>query len=221
MILNESQLAEIAGGLLHQTAENRLPWYRENGSVFVALPNQTTVELEGDADGPDVVIRVKGPSGIVYGEARCPKSPDSHVGKLYQAASEQAAMSIFREIMDSIQFSHSATAEVDAPAVPRVTPEQCAHVLERMAGRWTLEFARGRGQVTINRNGDYFIRERDQPTFLLKVLAWNEETSTAEVAKDKADGRRRQIEQLKITRDAMVGCAKHDGHKLRYTRLAD
>jgi len=89
-----------------------------------------------------------------------------------------------------------------------------------MSGRWDLDFSRGKERVTIREDGAYFVSSRPEPSFCLQVLAWNEATSTAEVAKDRPDGRRLQIEYLKITPDAMIGHAKHDMHKLIYTRLA-
>ncbi len=216
MILSEAQMEQILGELIHRTQEEKLEWYRDDDRLFVGLPNQTTVEIHESDEGPDFVIQIKGPTGTLYGQVKSPKKPDSPVGNLYTAASQQAARSLFAEIMDSLQLRNSASAEV-VRAVPRVSAEQAARVLQKMEGDWNLDFSRGIERATI-KDGAYFVNHQKDAKFHLKVLAWNEQTSTAEVAKDKPDGRRLQIEHLTISGDAMTGFAKHDGHKLHYKR---
>jgi hypothetical protein len=218
MLLDDIQMGEIVEQLLQTTTRERLDWHREGDRLLVGLPNQTTIELAANAKSPAIVIEVRGPAGVVFGHAEKPNSDESPAGKLYKAATEQATKSVFAEIISSIQFSDSATAEVVRPS-PRINADQVVRVLQRMEGQWRLDFSRGTERVKVNKSGEYFVSERSEPAFHLKVLAWNEQTSTAEIAKDRADGRRVQIEHLTISPDAMIGYAKHDGHKLHYRRV--
>jgi len=89
-----------------------------------------------------------------------------------------------------------------------------------MAGEWDLDYTRGKERATIREDGTYLITGSTEPKFKLKVLAWNEEKGTAEVAKDfSGTGKRLQIEFLTISANTMVGHAKHDMHKLVYKRV--
>lgn len=217
MILNDTQIDEILKRLLDRTSQGKLQWHRENDHLVTGLPNQTTIEVAAN-EGPEVVVKVKGASGVVYGEVKSPKAPETPAGRLYMLASEEAAKSIFSEIMDSLELTDSVAVGV-VRAVSRVSPEQAALVLQKMQGSWNLDFSRGRERVKINSDGTLFRNEDKEPAFQLKVLAWNENTSSAEVAKDRPDGRRLQIEYLTITPDAMTGYAKHDGHRLFYKKV--
>jgi hypothetical protein len=218
MILSDDQMGQILEQLIQRTLEKKLEWSRENDHFFLGLPNRTTVELAATDKGPDLIVKLKGPSGDIYGQVRSPKSSESPAGRLFQVASEQTGKSIFVDIMDSLNLSDSVDVEVK-PIPPRLTPEVARTVLEKMAGDWFLDFSRGTEKGRITKDGKYFVNDDKEARFDLKVLAWNEETSTAEVAKDKADGRRLQIEWLTITPESMAGYAKHDGHKLLYKRL--
>jgi hypothetical protein len=141
------------------------------------------------------------------------------LGELYDTALQSAGKSLFVEILDSLKVPESATATTTTTAPPQVTYDQAATVAKKMAGKWELDYSRGKERVTIDDTGAYTILCRSEPTFCLKMLAWNEMTSTAEVAKDRPDESRLHIEYLKITSDAMIGHAKHDMHKLTYRRM--
>ncbi|HET6882401.1 MAG TPA: hypothetical protein VFI31_19705 [Pirellulales bacterium] len=216
MILNDAQINQIVDEVLVRTGDGQLRWFCEDDHLLAELPNQTTVEVAQGQD-TDVVVSLKSASGIVYGQMKAPKTPESAVAKLYTLAHQHAGKSIFADIMDSLKLSGSATVEV-VQAAPRVSPEQAVEVLQRMKGSWNLDFTSGKEHARISADGDYFRNGGKDPAFRLKVLAWNESKSSAEVAKDWPDGRRLQIESLTIARDTMTGYAKHDGHKLSYTR---
>jgi hypothetical protein len=143
------------------------------------------------------------------------------VETLYELASREAARSIYAEIIDSIKFSVAADADVvqKVPPVKDVSSEQATRVLKKMAGRWQLDFSRGKETVRIEEDGSVFSDAKANPKFHLVVLAVNDATGAVEVAKDTADGRRVQIEHLTITPDSMTGHAKHDGHRLNYKRI--
>lgn len=218
MILNDTQIGQIVDQILAKTAEGKLHWVREGDRLLAGLPNQTTVELVGNGEGSDLLLQVKGASDVLFGELKSPRSLESPVFKLYALASEKAAASLFMEIMDSLSMTDSAAVEVVRP-LPRVSSEQAARVLKKMEGRWILDYSRGQQPVKITADGAVFRNDEMQPAFRLKVLAWNEATSSVEVAKDRPDGRRLQIEYLTIAPNTMRGYAKHDGHALTYLRI--
>lgn len=219
MVLNENQMDQIVDELIQRTRDNKLEWFREDNRLAVDLPNHTVVELVEEDTEPDFIVQVKAPSGIIYGWVKASKKQPSSVTELHRIASERAAKSIFVDIMDALKVTDTANVEVIRPA-PRVDAEQATHVLQMMEGQWDLDFSRGRERVTIRRDGMYFVDQQKEPKYRLKVLAWNEAKSAAEVAKDKLDGEKRfQIEFLTITGDTMSGYAKHDGHRLSYRRL--
>src|SRR5438876_9538382 len=110
MILSDQQMGEILEGLLKRTLEHKLPWYQENNRLFVELPNRTSVELAPDVEGPGFVVQVKGPSDDVYGQLRSSNGQESVAARLYKAACEQAAKSVFVEIMDSLNVIDSPSA---------------------------------------------------------------------------------------------------------------
>lgn len=226
MILNEQQMEQILELLRLKTREQKLDWYQEGGCVSHALPNQTTVELIRRDRPLEFTMQIKGASGELLGHIQgstegvgsklCPA-----LGELYDAASQTAGKSLFVEIIDSLKVTDpvTTTTTTTTTAPPQVTCDQAVTVLKKMAGKWDLDYMRGKERVTINESGAYTILGRSEPTFCLKVLAWNEATSTAEVAKDRLDGGRLHIEYLKISSDAMTGHAKHDMHKLTYRRI--
>ncbi|HTU93707.1 MAG TPA: hypothetical protein VMF69_26745 [Gemmataceae bacterium] len=228
MILNDQQMEQILKLLLLKTREHKLDWYQEQGCVWHALPNQTTVELTLGDRPLDFTMQVKGASGELLGQIQGSAEGvgSKALGELYDAALQSAGKSLFVEIIDSLKVTEPATTTTTAPpqtttttAPPQVTCDQVATVLKKMAGKWDLEYTRGKERVIIDESGAYTILGRSEPTFYLKVLAWNEATNTAEVAKDRPDGSRLHIEYLKITTDAMIGHAKHDMHKLSYRRM--
>jgi hypothetical protein len=226
MILNDQQMGQILELLIPKTREQMLDWHHEHGRVWHALPNQATVELTHAEGRPEFTMQVKGAAGEMLGQLQASAEvAGSNVGPslrdLYDAALRTAGQSFFMEIVDSLKltdFTAAATTTTAAP--PQITADQAATVLKRLTGHWDLDCSRGKERVTIREDGAYLISSRPETTFRLKVLAWNEATSTAEVAKDRPDGRRLQIEYLKITSDGMIGHAKHDMHKLTYTRVA-
>lgn len=224
MVLNERQMDQILKLLLSRTRDQKLMWYAEQGRIWHPLPNQTTIQLNRSENNPEVTMEIKGDSGEVLGHLRA--ESNDLLPALYDTALQSAGRSLFAEIVDSLSadapafWSTTSSPPWSAPpAPPQLASEQADAVLRKMAGKWELDFSRGKEKVSIDECGEYTIIGRSAPSFCLKVLAWNNETGTAEVAKDRPDGTRLQIEYLRITADAMQGHAKHDMHPLSYRRL--
>lgn len=225
MVLNDDEMRSIAELLLRNTREDRLAWCLEHGKVSVSLPNQTTVELGRNDQGPDFIISLKDDGGILIGEVKASvqsseQNFSSVLSELYERALKRAGKSIFDEIVNVLKFTETAAVTVGSTLPPKVTEQQEAEVLKKMVGQWDLDYARGKERVTIRKDGAYLIAGNREPTFKLIVLAWNEEKGNAEVAKDYwVTGKRLQIEFLTISANTMVGHAKHDMHKLIYKRV--
>jgi hypothetical protein len=217
MILNDTQIDQILEQLLLRTEQEKLPWSLEDDHLQVGLPNLATVEFVPDVEGSDFIVDVKGPAGQLYGRAKASNNLETTAGKLYQAAAKQAGKSALADIMNSLWLMDSRPSMV-MPLIPRISSEQAAEVLKKMAGDWDLDSLSGREQVSIRGDGSYITLGRTEPEFRLKILAWNERTNTVEAAKETLAGRMFQIEYLKLTPDTMTGHAKHDGHSLHYRR---
>jgi hypothetical protein len=224
MILSNEQMLAILKELKDQTVHHNMAWYAEAGKVWVDLPNRTTVELSRGGDG-GLTASVKRGSEEVLGRINISEAElngeAAEVNALYEAAMAVAGRVVYAEIIDSIKFSSSINADAARKVGPgdSLLPEQATRVLKKMAGRWNLDYSRGKETASIREDGSYFIEGNKELKFRLVVLAVNEAKSAAEVAKDTPDGRRYQIEYLTITQDLMTGHAKHDGHKLVYRKL--
>jgi hypothetical protein len=137
-----------------------------------------------------------------------------------------------REIQKSMDQEGSVGATTTTTAIPpelpsRPTSEQAEEFFTRIAGDWHLDYSRGEEDVRIDENGNVFLLKlmdgkpfttTTRAVFHLEVLACNAAVDQVEIAKVKANGRTRQIEVLQVTQKEMTGYAKHDGHKLKYTR---
>jgi hypothetical protein len=228
MILNDEEMRSIVELLLQRTRENRLDWRHEHGQLSTTLPNRTTVEVGRDDRSLDFTFTLRDDAGILLGQMKAPAegsvpSVSPQLRELYDRALQRAGKSIYLEIVDALKITGSAavTVTTTTPPPPQVTDQQAVAVLKKMAGQWDLDYGRGKERVTIRDDGTYVIDKSTEPKFKLKVLAWNEDKGTAEVAKDSyATGKRLQIEFLTSSEDAMVGHAKHDMHKLVY-KLVD
>lgn len=218
MLLNDMQVSDILSEVLNRTWDRKLRWHQLDDKLLSELPNQVTVELSKNSDSDSIQLQLKTRSGTVLGESSTDKSEASPAFLLYQAASEMAGESLFSEIIEGLRLTNTTTKNEES-AQQRVTDLERDEVLQKMSGKWILDYSYGKEQVWIQPNGDYYIATRAEPVFHLKVLAWNKDRNATEVAKDMADGRRRQIEFLSISQDVMVGHAKHDGHRLLYKRV--
>jgi hypothetical protein len=218
MLLDRDEMVGILRELLIRTRDDKVTWSSDGERLSVDLPNRISVTLSRNQEGVVSASVQRGQEEM--GSAVFPPAESAggrEPQELYAAARETAKRSIYAEIIESIKLTGSASVEMgpstDVPA------EVKARVLKRMAGRWSLDYSRGKEVAVIHEDGAYFIEGRRDPTFRLVVLAVNEATSTVEVAKDLPDGRRRQIEYLTLAEGVMSGYAKHDGHSLTYRRL--
>ena len=151
MIFNDQQMEQILELLLSKTREQKLDWYLERGRVWHVLPNQATVELTRAERALDFTMQVKGESGELLGHIQgstegVGSKIGSALGELYHAALQSAGKSLFIEIIDSLKVTESATATTTTttPAPPQVTCDQAATVLKKMAGKWDLDYSRGK-----------------------------------------------------------------------------
>jgi hypothetical protein len=215
MLLDKDEMIRIVDTLLIQTGEAKINWTGEGDKLWVDLPNNITATLSRNSAGAISASVQRGPT--VMGSVEFSPTEETTPQQLYEAARKSAKRTIYAEIIDSIKFTGSAS--VDPVPATGVTAEVKAKVMKRMAGRWNLDYSRGKEVAVIHEDGTYFIEGRREPTFRLVLLAVNEATSTVEVAKDFPDGRRRQIEYLTLADDTMNGYAKHDGHNLTYRRV--
>ncbi len=225
MILTNDEMRAIMELVLLSTRDKRLAWRHEHGKVSATMPNRTIAELVRDDHGKDFILTLNDDAGILLGQVKAPaegSGPDeSQLRDLYELAFRTAGRSVYYEIVDALTRPDLADVSVTTTTPPpRVTDQQGAMVLRKMAGEWDLNFTHGKERVSIREDGTYWTDKSAEPKFKLKVLAWNENKSTAEVAKDFfGTTRRLQIEFLVISADAMVGHAKHDLHKLSYKRV--
>lgn len=226
MILNDDQVLNILEALEEQTVQHKASWYSEGEKLWIDLPNRVTIELSQPSEGK-YAARIKRDSdellGMIDSDRAKTDGNGDRLKALYEAASGEASRSIYAEIIDSIKFTSSATAAVlpKVPKIREVSAEKAAEVLKKMAGRWHLDYSDGEETVEIREGGTYYVVVKNKPTFAfnLVVVAVNDATNAVEVAKDRPDGRRRQIEYLTLAENSMKGHAKHDGHKLVYTRI--
>jgi hypothetical protein len=120
-------------------------------------------------------------------------------------------------------FPYEAVLQPIQPIVsaPPLVPsaEESRAFFTRISGQWQLDFGHGKESVRIDNEGRYFIGKESQPAFMLRLLAATRDYSFVEMAKDKVpDGRRFQIEVLRVSDREMIGEAKHDRHRLHYTK---
>lgn len=228
MKLTPGQVLDIMRQIRNQMSHGRLGWHQEGSGLRVNLPNQFTIFLCRLPDSRFEATIKRGEEEVL-GVLQLPDagSEGKELSEMYQAAEGEAVAAVYSEIIDSIKMSGSASISVSAEVVRKVPPpqgvpaEKAAAVLKLMAGRWHLDFSRGKETAIIRGDGLYYIEGRSEPSFRLVVLAVNDAAGTVEVAKDKLDGRRLQIEFLKISPESMVGHAKHDMHKLNYTKAPE
>ena len=105
-------------------------------------------------------------------------------------------------------------------AASSLLPAQSQVFFAKIAGKWRLDYGRGTEDACIDKDGNYYVGNAQTPTFVLDLLASNEDMTHVELAKNKAlpDGRRYQIEVLRVSDNEMRGEAKHDRHQLHYVR---
>ena len=226
MLLDKDDMRGIIRELLNQTRKGKMMWNAERDRYWVDLPNRMTITLLGNEVGP-LKADIQRTLGDVVGAVEFSQSEmideEAEALALYEAAKSTAKRVIYADIIDSIKFSDSATTTktTTTTTLPPAyaSAEVSSGVLRKMAGRWALDYSRGKEIAVISEHGAYSIEGKQEPTFCLVVLAVNQTTSRVEVAKDLPGGRRRQIEYLTITEDEMSGYAKHDGHRLTYRRL--
>lgn len=96
-------------------------------------------------------------------------------------------------------------------------------LIDIMVGEWHLDYSRGQEDVRIDNDLNYFVRDKSgkypaTPTFKLVIIATSVDFSKVEIGKDRLDGRRLHNETLAVSKSLMEGVAKHDQHRLVYTR---
>ena len=117
-----------------------------------------------------------------------------------------------------------ATTATSPPPLPQPpNGDQVAKILTKVTGQWNLDYSRGQEPVIIDSAGNYYINPADAsrrkpPSFRLAIIACNPELTVVEWRKDKINGTSLQIEVLNLTEDKIEGFAKHDEHRLVYTR---
>ena len=150
---------------------------------------------------------------------------------LYNEAARNTVLTLFAEARQSMEIgvqvirAPHGTVTTVPPSVPKPpSPEQVETILSKVAGEWRLDYSRGTEQIIIDKSGNYYIKPNEPskgkpPNFRLAIIACNPELTTVEWRKERLNGQSLQIEVLNITDKRIEGAAKHDQHKLVYTRI--
>ena len=227
------QIDNILSLLKHKTAIGQAVWLNDGEMLTIRLPNvQISLGAVTAQNGEtEYCARVALPNGKPVATVNvAPEHPYySSFQDMYTLAERASWTTLAREIEKSVSeegmIGTSTTAPPQLPAQP--TPDQARSVFERVNGEWHLDYSHGEELVNIDTNGNYFVVALQDgktvstttcPTFRLEVLSCNANFTAVEIAKVLLNGRTRQIEVLNVTTDKMTGYAKHDGHRLVYTR---
>jgi hypothetical protein len=221
--------------VLPKTQAGQAVWHTDRDGLSLRLPSATIfIKATTEAGQPEYTIWVATADGHEVGRIVVPPR-DAHYDffrEFHRAATEAGWDVLSREIEKSLlqegtvgTTSAATTLPPELPSGP--TSEQAEEFFTRVAGEWHVDFSRGEEDVRIDQNGNVFllgtmhgksISPSVRPVFRLEVLACNPTLDQVEIAKVKLNGRTKQIEVLHVTKDEMTGYAKHDGHKLKYTR---
>ena len=160
---------------------------------------------------------------------------------LYDKAAQSTVVQLFKQARQSLEGArqvlrpspvsvHTTTTNTTTAPPPLPSPPSVAQVsaiLDKIKGEWSLDYSRGTEQVTIDRTGNYYAKpkdpEKDLPQFKLTIIACDNTLTRVEWRKDRLNGLALHIEVMTISADGnkMEGFAKHDQHRLVYTRLDD
>jgi hypothetical protein len=150
------------------------------------------------------------------------------VQELYDEAARNTVLRLFEEAKKTIERGSQKelppllfSAPPPLPALP--TQDQIEQIFKNVAGKWNLDYSRGKEKVLIDSSGNYYALPNEPskgpPNFRLAIIACNPELTEVEWAKDRLNGQRRQIEVLTITKNKLEGSAKHDQHRLVYSKI--
>lgn len=197
---------------------------------------------------PEIVFEVDTPEGTRIGilqvKARDPGYSDLKqlldYAEGYSADWDERIMAVARLIERGSGRIGGAVVEAPIsrlasppPPPPRPTELQALAFFEKLAGKWELKFEKRLGSfgtevLEIDENGNYFtithqlggkdIARTIRPTYRLVLVSCDPGLEHVEVSKEELNGKVRQIEVLAVFPNSMEGYAKHDEHKLVYTR---
>ncbi len=219
--------------LLPKTQGNQAAWINDGDTLTIHLPT-VRVSLGANTAEDNKVeyfAVVALPNGKEVAKATVVQGNSLYSGfqMIYAAAQDASWKTLARDIEKLVSeqdiIGTTTTAPPELPA--QSTSEQAQLFFEKIAGEWRLDYSHGEEVVNIDTNGNYFmltlkdgkvISTTARPHFRLEVLSCNDALTSVEIAKVLLNGRTRQIEVLEVAADKMTGYAKHDGHKLIYTR---
>ena len=223
-------LFTLVSNLTSKSVLGEAPWITEGSAVRVNSPSGIVVlERAGDESEEAITLSIFSPNGMLSGaQTFSPgESGFNDVANLYNIARQAGLENIVKGILADMS-SGRITASAHPPQLPdRPSVSQAEKFFSRIEGNWHLDYGHGREAIHIDSLGNLFVLSlKDgkpaattaRPKFRLELLRCNSELSDVEIAKVESNGRTFQIEILLVESDRMTGTAKHDGHRLRYTR---
>jgi hypothetical protein len=236
MPFNESQLTIIVNQLLHKTKANEVLWETSGNRYYMSLKPNTIFSISAEDIAPDVdknvVYQTPPPNQTAYRIRIIANENDmlaDFQAKLSTPLFNPARSLYFQvESVVSNELLNQYLEVLKQPGVighiahrnpSQLTLEQQKKVIQKMRGNWALDYTTGNEVVRIDDEGRYYIGASETPKFTLTVIACNEMTTRAEVAKDQLDGKRHSIEMLTFAPNRIFGVAKEDQRKVIYTKL--
>jgi hypothetical protein len=237
MLFNEQQLNSMISMLFMKTINNEVHWEAGGNRYYTSLlPNMVFAISTASIPDPNAGsvayqtppipaklyrVRILANENDVLGETEAPPSSNNYTQakQLY----EQIESSISRKLFSQIQQVLSQPGIVGEPAgrssaLPSVDQQKA--VLAKMKGKWKVEGPSGTEVATIDDSGNYTVDGyNENPKFILTVIACNDMLSKVEIAKDHLNGKRHHIEVLNLTPDQLIGVAKQDQRKIKYSRV--
>ena len=233
-----SGIVSIAASVLPKTHSGQAVWQTDGESLSLRLPAATiSIKTGSGGEEPEYTVSVSLPDGCEVGRIVIPATDSQYslFQSLYKAAQEACWAALAREIGNSIAdggvvglTTTTTTTTTPPPELPSgPTAEQAQEFFERIAGEWHMHYSRGQEDLRIDENGNIFVLTMKRgapvattarPKFRLELLACSSTLDQVEIAKVEPNGKTYQIEVLQVKPSEMSGYAKHDGHKLAYTR---
>jgi hypothetical protein len=227
-------LAQILEGTRH----GRVRWTAENDRVIAEFPAAKLNLEPSDATRTGFRISLVSPSeATIWAATTDPSDPLTHtLQEMYQLAMRAAVSAVLKRIQEDLCATDEDSADTMTSTTPppaRPSSDAAFRFFEFIKGRWQLEFfrrsgdVRGQEEVEIDSTGNLFRVPSDKgralsrdvrPSFRLELLESDDDLTRVEIAKVDPTGRIRQIEVLNVSSAQMEGFAKHDGHRVLYSR---
>ncbi|MBY0515188.1 MAG: hypothetical protein K2P78_14940 [Gemmataceae bacterium] len=221
-------LSAVIEKLIEKTAGRRTRWRVGTDGFEAPLPTGTAVVGRSeDPAGNHLFLRLLTPTGedVARIDSSAGGSEHDLLVRLHDTASRSAMSDYLSELYHALDRDEQLPPATPTELPKPITLDEERDLFGRIAGKWHLDYGKGREYVEISGTGLYSCGPRpteSRPKFQLHLVAVSPDRSTVELAKDFLDGRTLQIETLTLDRvvqpTRMDGEAKHDRHAVHYTR---